>query len=271
MNDTVYNSVSLCAVAGSIAAIAGIEPPITASEPSKTLCSCAASAFRGERADRVFMYNPDAIALWLYQKYTVFFDNVVQNTQVALPLCSVMPSVTPVCFASMYTGTDPQLHGITSYKKPVLKTDTVFDAFIRAGKRPAIVSTARDSISMIFLERAMDYFIYETVDECNKKAHELIDADEYDLIVLYNGNYDATMHKFAPESEQALTVLRENDSTFGEIARHIKRCWSTHNTMLAFAPDHGCHEIDGECGSHGLDMAEDLNIMHFYGFCPRQA
>ena len=29
--------------------------------------------------------------------------------------------------------------------------------------------------------------------------------------------------------------------------------------------DHGCHEIDGGCGSHGLDMPEDLNIHHFYG------
>ena len=29
--------------------------------------------------------------------------------------------------------------------------------------------------------------------------------------------------------------------------------------------DHGCHEIDGECGSHGLDMEEDMNVIHFYG------
>jgi hypothetical protein len=28
--------------------------------------------------------------------------------------------------------------------------------------------------------------------------------------------------------------------------------------------DHGCHEIDGGCGSHGLDMPEDLNIVHLY-------
>jgi len=28
--------------------------------------------------------------------------------------------------------------------------------------------------------------------------------------------------------------------------------------------DHGCHEIDGGCGSHGLDMPEDLNIVQVY-------
>ena len=28
--------------------------------------------------------------------------------------------------------------------------------------------------------------------------------------------------------------------------------------------DHGCHEIEGGCGSHGLDMDDDLNIVHAY-------
>ena len=28
--------------------------------------------------------------------------------------------------------------------------------------------------------------------------------------------------------------------------------------------DHGCHEIDDRCGSRGLDMSEDLNIVHLY-------
>jgi len=76
-------------------------------------------------------------------------------------MLSVMPSVTPVCFASMYTGAMPNVHGIQAYEKPVLSTDTVFDAFIRADLKPAIVSTANDSISCIFLERDMDYFIFD--------------------------------------------------------------------------------------------------------------
>ena len=41
--------------------------------------------------------------------------------------------------------------------------------------------------------------------------------------------------------------------------------WKTHKTLIGFAPDHGCHEIDGGCGSHGLYMPEDMNIVHFYG------
>lgn len=48
----------------------------------------------------------------------------------------------------------------------------------------------------------------------------------------------------------------------------ISEHWKSHNTLVGFAMDHGCHEIDGDCGSHGLDMPEDLNIVHLYQAYP---
>lgn len=73
------------------------------------------------------------------------------------------------------------------YEKPVLGVETVFDRLPEAGKRVAVISTQGDSISLIFLERQVDYFIYPTKQECNEKAMGLIAEDTYDLIVLYNG------------------------------------------------------------------------------------
>ena len=210
------------------------------------------------------MYNPDAVAMWLYQKYTDFYFPMLEHVKLTLPLCTVMPSVTPVCFGTMYTGATPEVHGIRSYVKPVIKIDTLFDALIRAGKKCAIVSTEGDSLSHIFLEREMDYFIYPTVDECTEKALELIKEDRHDFILLYNADYDSTMHRYAPESRESLEILKKNIQVFDTIANTIKTHWSDHETLLGFAPDHGCHEIDGGLGSHGLDMPEDLNILHFY-------
>ena len=34
--------------------------------------------------------------------------------------------------------------------------------------------------------------------------------DTYDFIAVYNGNYDSGMHKFGPESIEALSELRAN-------------------------------------------------------------
>ena len=259
------SKICITSVRATAQALAGIATETAIDAPNPLVTALGEKKLSGRSVDRVVIYNPDAVALWLYQKYTDLFTNAALSSDLALPMRSVMPSVTPVCFASMYTGVMPEVHGIRKYEKPVLKTETLFDAYLAAGKRVAIVSTAGDSISKIFLEREMDYFIYDTVEEVNRRAMELIDEDCFDLIVIYNGNYDGTMHKCGTESEQALTALRQNVVFYAELVEKIRTSWKGHNVFYGFCPDHGCHEIDAECGSHGLDMPEDMNVIHFYG------
>ena len=115
----------------------------------------------------------------------------------------------------------------------------------------------------------MGYYFYDSIEKVNAKAAQLILEDKYDFIAVYNGNYDARMHKTGPESVEALGELRTNAKAFGMFSEMIAEHWSKHNTLLGFAMDHGCHEIDGDCGSHGLDMDEDLNITHFYKVLPK--
>ena len=265
------NEQSLDTLCGALAVVLGVEEPACAAAPCQELISYAENAFHGEKADRIFMYNPDAIAQWVYEKYPAFLKNAVDKTELSLPFCTVMPSVTPVCFGTMYTGAQPKVHGITKYDKPVIRIDTLFDALIRAGKKPVIVAETNCSLSKIFLEREMDYFIYDSVDEVNAKAAEIILKDEYDFVVVYNGNYDSTMHKNGPEAPISLGELRSNARTFAMFASMIETHWKKHHTLLGFAMDHGCHEIDGECGSHGLDMPEDLNIVHRYMALPAES
>ena len=256
-----YCPLSLKGIAASLTNALGVDSPKSA-EPALDIMTKFTA---GKNIDRVVMYNPDAVALWLFDKYTDIFAPVMLNTQLTLPLQTVMPSVTPVCFATMYTGADPDIHGIKAYRKPVVKTDSVFDALIRAGKKPCIVSTGDDSMSKIFLERDMDYFIVDTPDEANSKTVELIEQDKYDLISVYNGNYDGIMHKVSPEGDEAIAALRHNAAAFAMLAEAVRKNWKNHKTLIGFAPDHGCHEIDGVSGGHGLMMPEDMNIIHFYG------
>ena len=264
------NTRSLDTLCAALAETMGIAAPACAAAPSPELCEYVQNVLDGQKADRIFMYNPDAIAQWVYEKYRPMFQEAVSRTELAVPFCTVMPSVTPVCFGTMYTGAQPAVHGIQAYVKPVIAIETMFDALIKAGKKPAIVSTAGDSMSKIFLERDMDYFIYDSVEKVNAKACQLILEDKHDFIAVYNGNYDSFMHKYAPESAEALGELRANVRTFGMFAEMIEEHWTSHNTLLGFAMDHGCHEIDGQCGSHGLDMDEDLNIVHLYKAFPKQ-
>jgi len=264
------NSLSLTGLCATLADALGVERPAQAQPPIAQLASLVARSTESGHVDRIFMYNPDAVAMWLYQKYTTMFDDVVKHTQLMLPMQTVMPSVTPVCFGTMYTGAYPEVHGIRKYEKPVIRIDTLFDAVIRAGKRCAIVCDTQCSMGKIFLEREMDYFHYETMEEIAEKAVELIEKDCYDLLCVYQGNYDTLMHRNGPEAEISLQQLKENVANFDRFATLIQEKWAQHDTLIGFAMDHGCHEIDGNLGSHGLDMPEDLNIMHFYGVQPRK-
>lgn len=258
------SSICITSVLATALELAGIEKREGIDVPNPVVTALAEKKLGGKKTDRTVIYNPDAVALWVYQKYTEKFTAAHVCADFSLPMLSVMPSVTPVCFASMYTGVMPDIHGIKRYEKPVLKTKTIFDDFIAAGKKCAIVSTSGDSISTIFLEREMDYFIYDTVEEVNAKALEIVDGDKYDLIVIYNGDYDGTMHRHGPEAAQSLSALDGNVAFFKELSDRIEAKWKNHNVFFGFCPDHGCHEIDEGCGSHGLDMEEDMNVVHFY-------
>ncbi len=266
-----YSQWNIAGVCASVAELMGFLPPEHAEGANRLLVDKAKCAIgEGEHFDRVLLYNPDAIALWLYTQHTDLMSPMAMCTDLQLSLGSVMPSVTPVCFATMYTGVMPKVHGILKYEKPVLKIDTLFDAAIRAGKRCAIVSEIDQSISMIFLEREMDYYLYDTPDQVNQKAKELILEDKYDLVVVYNGNYDTTMHKFGVEAPEALEVLEKNCRDFAALVDACKEGWRGHHAFWGFCPDHGCHEIDGHLGSHGLDMDEDMNVIHAYGWQRKQ-
>lgn len=258
------SSLRITQTAATVAGVMGFVAPKGADVPNEIVVSAAEKEFGEEKVERVLLYNPDAVAMWLYQKYTVLFEPVVSNTQMALPVLSVMPSVTPVCFASMYSGLVPAEHGIQSYTKPILKCETLFDSAIKCGKKPIIISTKGDSISEIFKEREMDYIFCSTPDECNENALKIISENEHDIVVVYNGNYDAMMHRTGTESVEAINELRKNISDFEMLVCAARKAWKGKNCMAAFLPDHGCHDIDGNLGSHGLEMPEDMDIVHFY-------
>ena len=259
-----HNLNSLDTLAAALAYAMGIEAPKHAAPANQDLVGYIDATLGKGGADRMLMYNPDAVAEWIYRKYPELLKEVRERCEVEVPMSTVMPSVTPVCFGTMYTGAQPKVHGIQKYEKPVIKIDTLFDALLRAGKRVAIIADNKCSMGKIFLEREMDYFLYDSIEQINAKAAELIIKDEYDFIAVYNGNYDSTMHKTGTESIQSLAELRANARAFGTIAEMVKTHWKKHNTLLGFAMDHGCHDIDGDSGSHGLDMDEDINIVHLY-------
>ena len=265
------NEQSLDSLCAALAYAMGIEPPACAAAPVQALCDYVDEKLAGRKADRIFMYNPDAIAQWIQEKYPELMQQVTKYTELAVPYNSVFPPKTPVCFGTMYTGAQPEIHGIQKYEKPIIRIDTLFDALIRAGKKPAILAASDNcSLARIFLEREMDYFFFDTIEEVNAEAIRLIREDKYDFIVVYNGNYDSALHDFGPEHVNTLSELRVNDTMFGVFSKLIQEQWKCHDTLVAFAMDHGCHYTSMGKGSHGKDLDADMNIVHHYQLYPAE-
>lgn len=272
---TPYNSISLTHYAATISKIIGMEPPALADTPLDWACDVMTDLCK-EGYDRLFIHNPDAVGMWLWRKYPDAFFPVLKNTQLTIPFKTMMPSVTPVCFGTMYTGAEPAVHGIQKYEKPVIKIDTFFDAALRAGKKLALLATPSCSMANIFLERDFDLITCASEAEIVAKAKELIIKDEHDIIIVYTYLYDTLDHRCGPEAPESLDALYQQGIYFDTMVSCIRRNWKDHNTLIAFSPDHGVHKVLPEApeysskgklwmGGHGSDRPADLNILHYLG------
>ena len=121
-----YNENSLDTICGALAYAMGVEPPKEAAEKNAELSAFIDSAFFGEKADRVVMYNPDAIGQWIYEKYPYFCRAMEKWADVKIPLRSVMPSV-------KYTPRTPSV--IMTFLTPISKN------FFAAARHPSMPST----------------------------------------------------------------------------------------------------------------------------------
>ena len=194
---------SLTGLCAALCEKAGVAPPANAAPASKPLLDELSERYGDFAADRVLIYNPDAVGDWVMDKYADKLQNSLSLAPIRHRFVTVFPPKTPVCFASMYTGAQPETHGILRYEKPVVTIDSIFDAFIRAGKKPCIVSVKNQSMDRIFRGRDMDYFSEKYDDEVVERALELIKEDKYDLLCVYNERYDDAIHVTHPTSRKA--------------------------------------------------------------------
>lgn len=247
----------------SIAALMGVDAPETSGcPPSRRILDAAAGAMPVER---MLVFAPDAVGSVQTRCFPAARQALAAMTTVSVSLRSVMPPKTPVCFASMFTGAGPGVHGIRRYEKPVLGCDTIFDALARAGRRVAIVAVRESSIDLIFRDRPIDYFSEPDDRSVTGTALSLMESDSHDFILAYQQGYDDLLHTgnpFGPDARKAVTGHLE---AFEALAAGSDVFWRGFNRASAFAPDHGAHLDPGSGrGDHGLDCAEDMEVEHFW-------
>ena len=259
-----FNSYPLKKFAATVAECMDFPLPDTYA-PSISWAAKILKSRMGGAADRAVLYHADAVGLYIWQQYTSLFAPVYKHTSMAIPFLSTVESVTPVAHASMYTGLDPEGHGIKTYTRPQLTCDTLYDQFIKAGKKCAILAMEDSTFLHIFTGRELDYFSAVNADEIRAKALELIASDKYDLISIHTFEYDNAAHAYGPESKEALNAVSIEAEVFDVLACGMQKFAGKHRMLLSYSPDHGQHLTEGGTGAHGSTLNEDMNILHFFG------
>lgn len=260
-----FNTTPLTNLTGSLCKVMGVEPPQYGQNVVDSLVEYVFAQTDGKCVDRVLMYNPDAIGQWSYEKYAQKFQSMRDYAPLELNMLTVFPPKTPVCFGSMYTGASPEVHGIQHYVKSLITIDSIFDALIRAGKKPCIVTVKNSSLSKIFNEKNMDYYLEDYDNEVIARAVQLIKEDKYDFIVVYNQEFDDVMHRSHPNSKRSQKALDHHAQSFDILGKAVTENWKSHNTLIGCATDHGTHREWYMLGQHCKNIPEDMNIKHYYG------
>jgi predicted AlkP superfamily pyrophosphatase or phosphodiesterase len=242
------------------------EPSVSSADPMDLILSKAEDVLGGESVEKCLIYAPDAIGEFLFEEYMKWFDPVVELAPVHFKVASELPSYTPVSYASMFTGAEPRIHGITEYIKPVLTCDTLFDALPRAGRKVALLAVEGCSNSIIFRDRPIDYHIVPLVSQIQPRALELVQEGRYDVMLVDRQEYDQALHRTEPYSPEALSSVKELLDGFRVLTGAFLKRYEDRNRLVVFVSDHGAH-LDPETkkGTHGSDCPLDIEIRHFWG------
>jgi hypothetical protein len=240
-------------------------PAQSGGTPIAVVVDHAQRLFDGEgKNEKTFIYCPDAVGEIHRQHYPDFLARVEKVAGIRLLSSGVMPSVTPVCFGTIFSGASPEVHGIRQYAKPVLEVETLFDSAVKAGKKVAIVAVNSCSIDMIFRKRKVDYYSLCTDARCREITEKIMRSDDYDMIISYSTDYDHYSHKTGCDSETSVTALKTCVEYFEDYARLTDELWGKYNRTLVWAPDHGNHPVSESSGTHGTNTADDMLVNHFY-------
>jgi len=244
---------SLTQLARTIAEVLRLPAPAQADSPA--LDGIVADL---QGAARLAVLAPDALgvhpfSLWRHEM--PFLDGL--HRQHSLVLRGVMPTITPVNFATMVSGLDQRGHGIQSFDGE-FQCETLFDVVRAHGGQSAGVGQKGYTGSKLLGRNADLWGTAESNTDAEVEQIALGFAREHrpQFIIVQLGTTDDVLHKYGPSSPEVVPVFRETDAILRRMIGEL--------TALGYAiiitSDHGQHDVEPAGGSHGLEQDEDALV-----------
>ncbi|ADU50613.1 type I phosphodiesterase/nucleotide pyrophosphatase [Thermaerobacter marianensis DSM 12885] len=165
---------------------------------------------------------------------------------------TVYPARTVVCFSSMFTGTYPREHGITSnlVLRLGVRVESVFDVLRRHGRQGVLLGIAHLIDAFGDDVRAITSVQHGDVVDGNimAAARQILEQDDPDLLIVQLIATDQTGHARGVHDPQYLQRIREADAHIEAFFAWMHRHGYTRDTTFLICADHG--QGDG-IGGHG--------------------
>ncbi len=204
----------------------------------------------------------DALGLYAWRLWQAEMPYLLSlHARRSLVLRSVMPSITPVNFSAMVTGTDLTGHSVATYDHD-FACETLFDVVRESGGRSAAVGFEGYTGSKLLTRyadidgttaRGSDDNIAERVIAIAKQARPT-------FLIAQLGRVDDTFHRYGPSSEEVVPMLQKTDERLERMVNVLKPL----SYGVLILSDHGQHDIDDPetqlRGGHGSDRDEDCEV-----------
>ncbi|MEK3992116.1 alkaline phosphatase family protein [Robertmurraya sp. FSL R5-0851] len=202
-----------------------------------------------------------------YEANTPFLDYLKENGTEYTNMETVYPARTVVCFTSMFTGTYPFEHGITSNMvwKLGIKVESIFDSLRKIGKKGRLLGIAHLVDSMGDDVETVTAVMHNDEADPNimKRAKKIMKEQDPDLFIVQMIATDQTGHSRGVLYDEYIQKIEEADALVKDFVEWLEAEGKMENTTLFICADHG--QADG-IGGHGhLDEGERFVPFFIHG------
>lgn len=206
--------------------------------------------------ERVAILAPDALGLfpWLRWRHVAPFLSGLHDSH-SLVLRAVMPTITPVNFATMISGVPREIHGIGSFKDN-FACETLFEVLAAQGRRGAGVGRQGWTGGEL-LARYAQMGRVGPPDDDGPLEGLVLDAATggADFIIAQIGETDKAFHRYGPSSPAVEETVRNMDGVLMRLTTVLRSL----GYAVLILSDHGQHDTETG-GSHGSDTDEDALV-----------
>lgn len=255
-NENMTEAYDMRSVAPTVCSVLGIRSPRKAErEPLPEVVE----SLGPQRRLAVVVIDAFGSSTWDAAKTETPTFNAIANRHL-LHLRSVMPTITPVNFATMLTGASPDVHLIRA-REEELTHETIFDVLRREGRTSATAARALSSLGILISPFADLPGIAETnldEDVCGLAVGAI--EEGANLVWVQLLDVDEVGHSHGPFSLESIAACHGADTHL----KYITRSAYQEGYGLIVLADHGQHpmvrENGSKVGTHGTLADEDVYV-----------